>query len=36
VNLYIEPPPLAGGGVVFLCFEEARVGECGWVQKIML
>jgi len=25
-----------GGGVVFfVCFEEAGVGECGWVQKVV-
>lgn len=39
VYRYIETtPPLrrqAAEGVVSLCFEEARVGECGWVQKVV-
>ena len=32
-------PPAAtscGGGGFFVCFEEVRVGECGWVQKVVL
>lgn len=38
-SLYIETTPpfaaQAAEGVVSICFEEARVGECAWVQKVV-
>ena len=37
LSLYIETPlrRQAAEGVVSICFEEARVGECAWVQKFV-